>query len=624
MRGFVVGTKFWWVRTKPPGLSQLPGLVHESVELVREIRPFFSSFSALRSLGASTSRHHWATVLFLMIGVGLMEGVGIVMLVPLLGFLGGGVNAPAWALALLKPLEWLGLAPGAGVLLSLFVAIVALRSLLQYGREQLGSALQHEVVDGLRKSCFDALLHVEWRWLCDKRQTDHANLLLTDVSRVGLGLHFGLGLLASAVTGLAWLVSAFWLSWQMTLLALLSGLVVLAAQSGQRRAAVGLGMSLGQANRALQGEVQEALQGIRLAKILGSESSHLARFVQTVRDVRQQQQAFMTGTQRARAWTQVGGAALLAGYLYLGLSYGQMPLAELLVLVMVFARLIPLLMNAQQQFHQCLHAWPALQETQHLLQECTAHAEPAATDTAPWVLTQGVSLDQVSVRYPQRQMPALNGVTLRLPAHTTTALIGTSGSGKSTLADVVMGLLLPDSGTVRIDGQALDATNRLRWRRSVAYVAQEVFLFHGTVRQNLLLACPQATEHDCRQALRMAAAEFVMDLPQGLDTLIGDGGVRLSGGERQRIALARALLGRPSLLILDEATSALDRDNELRIRQAIEAMHGKVTALIIGHRLPTLEHADQVIRLEDGVVVKQGTWAQVRGPQHGEETVDAQ
>jgi ATP-binding cassette subfamily C protein len=174
-----------------------------------------------------------------------------------------------------------------------------------------------------------------------------------------------------------------------------------------------------------------------------------------------------------------------------------------------------------------------------------------------------------------------------------------------------MGLLAPNEGELQIDGQAVKATERRRWRHAVAYVPQEVFLFHDTIRNNLLWGFAEASENDLCLALKKAAADFVYALPLGLNTVVGDGGIRLSGGERQRLALARALLQQPSLLILDEATSALDLENETRVREAIEKLHGDLTVVIIGHRLPTLEHADQVLIIEGGRITSQGAWAEI-------------
>jgi len=268
--------------------------------------------------------------------------------------------------------------------------------------------------------------------------------------------------------------------------------------------------------------------------------------------------------------------------------------------VLIFARLIPLLATLQQQVHQWLHALPALLDSESLLQQGTEATEQVTDAAYPWHMRHAISLHNVAVKYAEREHAALDSVTLELPYLSTTVVIGPSGSGKSTLADIVAGLLAPDAGTLAVDGIPIDAGNRLSWRHNVAYVTQDIFLFNDSIRSNLLFACESASEATMEEALRQAAADFVFDLPQGLDTLIGDEGVSLSGGERQRIALARALLRKPELLILDEATSALDHDNERRIGDAIARLQGKVTLLIISHKSTALEHATQVIELDRG------------------------
>ena len=178
------------------------------------------------------------------------------------------------------------------------------------------------------------------------------------------------------------------------------------------------------------------------------------------------------------------------------------------------------------------------------------------------------------------------------------ALVGPSGAGKSTVADLIAGLLIPDKGKIYCDSILLEGDQRLAWRRGLAYITQEVFLFHDTVRSNLSWVQPEASEEELWAMLELAeAAEFVKRLPEGIDTVIGDRGVRLSGGERQRLALARALLSRPQLLILDEATSALDHENEQKIQQALQHMDGKLTIIIIAHRETSIQHVKQRIEL---------------------------
>lgn len=576
-----------------------------------------SPAKALIKLLRQVPLHRRFALIFLMLFSGLTEGVGILLLVPLLNIVQNSQHSQnLFIRTLIQCLNSVGIPPTPLGILSSFLGLLLVRNAVLYAREHLSTAVQHQLVDQLRDRCFKALLGVEWRWIAAGRSSDHANLLLTDVSRIGTGVNFGLGLLVSLATMLAYLFAAFTLSWSMTTLALASCAITVIALGGQRKQAMQLGADLGRANRAMQANVQESLSGIKLTKILGNEQRHLDFFRQTLGRLRQQQIDFMTSTSRSKALYQSVGAILLAGYLYLGLNTFQTPIAELLILVLIFGRLIPMFSAAQQQHHHWLHALPALHETERLLKECHAAREPVIEgDLKDWPIEQAIQLENVTVSYADRDHPALNNINVSFPARTTTAIMGPSGAGKSTLADVLMGLLQTDGGTVWVDNKAISGEARRHWRHSIAYVPQETFLFHDSIRNNLLWASGNASDEELNQALQRAAADFVFKLQQGLDTIVGDGGVRLSGGERQRLALARALLKKPSLLILDEATSALDVENEARVRKAIENLHGDLTVVIIGHRLPTLEHADQVLILKQGQIEVQGTWAEVKQQQ---------
>ncbi|HEX6259809.1 MAG TPA: ATP-binding cassette domain-containing protein, partial [Woeseiaceae bacterium] len=228
-------------------------------------------------------------------------------------------------------------------------------------------------------------------------------------------------------------------------------------------------------------------------------------------------------------------------------------------------------------------------------------------------LESEIRLRNVRFRYDKDvEQNVLAGLDFVIPAQRTTALVGPSGAGKSTLADLLMGLLEPDAGAVEVDAVPLTRKSLRSWRGRVAYVPQETFLFHDTVRANLLWARPEATDDELWRALDAAAAgEFVRAMPRGLDTVVGERGIRVSGGERQRLALARALLRAPSLLILDEATSALDSESERRVQGSIEALHGRLTMIVIAHRLSTIRSADQIVVLDGGRVVEIGTWSEL-------------
>ena len=181
-----------------------------------------------------------------------------------------------------------------------------------------------------------------------------------------------------------------------------------------------------------------------------------------------------------------------------------------------------------------------------------------------------------------------------------------------------MGLISPNEGSILIDGEKFGPERMRAWREQIGYVPQDTFLFNDTVKSNLLWASPDAKEDKINQTLRLAAAEeFVNSLPKGLDSILGDRGVLVSGGERQRIALARALLRKPSLLILDEATSSLDSENEKRIQNAIEKLHGQMTILVISHRLSTIRGADIIHVVEEGRLVESGTWDELISKENG-------
>ena len=221
-----------------------------------------------------------------------------------------------------------------------------------------------------------------------------------------------------------------------------------------------------------------------------------------------------------------------------------------------------------------------------------------------------LTLSHVSYRYPGTDTDALSDVSLTIPAHTTTALVGHTGSGKSTVAALLARLADPTEGAVLLGGVDLRDIPAEQRVEVIGVVSQETYLIHGTVRENLLFAQPDATEEDMWTALHAAhVADVVKELPDGLDTLVGSRGYRFSGGEQQRISLARTLLRRPQVLILDEATSALDNETERAIQEAV--FGAEATRLVIAHRLSTIRDADQIVVLDAGRVAERGTHAEL-------------
>ena len=550
----------------------------------------------LRTLLDLAGRRRTAALFALMIAAALTEGVGLVMLVPLLAVLAPG-SAPAGKLAAM--LGGIGLPLALGPLLGLFVALVVVRALILRARTLVALAAQVAVVDTLRRRAWAALLHCEWRTLLTLRRSQSASLLLSEVERAGLGVQQLLLALASAVTLGGILLGALAISPLLTLGAGLAGLVLIGLQTGLRRTAQALGAAVGEAHSALHASLDEGLGALRTIKSLEGEAAAAAQTAASVAALRRVQLVFARGHTLNQALLQIGGAGLLALLVWLAVTRWQLGAAAILPMVALFARALPLLGQVQDAMLSWLHARPALDAALALTSAAEAAREPSAAAASAPSLTRALEFDAVTLRF-GRAAASLDRVSLSVPARGITAITGASGAGKSTLADLAGGLLAPDAGQVTIDGVALAGPLRRAWRSRVAYVQQDPVLLAGTVRDNLLWAAPGASEAALQRALVDAAATFALDLPEGLETRIGDGGRGLSGGERQRLMLARALLRQPALLILDEATSALDADNEAQIAAALTRLKARMAVLVIAHRGVLAGIADRTYTLKNG------------------------
>jgi ABC-type multidrug transport system fused ATPase/permease subunit len=283
--------------------------------------------------------------------------------------------------------------------------------------------------------------------------------------------------------------------------------------------------------------------------------------------------------------------------------------AAVVVSIYVFLRLYMQLTNLQQFRQAFLLSAPALEAASRQLHEAQELAEKLRGGK---ILSEGpVGINFKGVTFSYDRTPALNEVSFDIAPGEMIGVTGPSGAGKSTLVDVMVGLVSVEKGEVSIDGLGLGEVSLKDWRRSIGYVGQETLLFNGTVADNLTWG-REVERSMVEEAARIANAhEFIMDLAHGYDTEIGDRGTRLSGGQRQRLGLARALVGEKRLLILDEATSALDAESEHEIHKALERLRGKVTILMVAHRLATLSLADKIMLLDKGRIVESGSWREL-------------
>lgn len=220
-----------------------------------------------------------------------------------------------------------------------------------------------------------------------------------------------------------------------------------------------------------------------------------------------------------------------------------------------------------------------------------------------------ISLHDIHYRYPDAATESLRGVSVTIHAGETVGFIGPSGAGKSTMINLILGLLTPISGEIRVDGRNIEA-HLSAWQRHIGYIPQDIYLIDDTIRHNVAFGLPddEIDQEALSRALKASQLDtFVASLPEGAETIVGDRGMRLSGGQRQRIGIARALYHNPSVLVMDEATSALDHETEREVVAAIGQLRGDHTIIIIAHRLTTVRGCDRLYLLEDGQVTDQGT-----------------
>lgn len=552
--------------------------------------------------------------LVLMIVSGMCSGIGVLMIVPLIAAVGIDLGEASGATSSIGArisgaAASLGLSLSLGSVLSLYVLLISGVAALRYGQALLSDKLRRSFLLKLRRDLYGKLMDAQWGYINNQRQADFVRLVTGQVTSIGSAVYQILGLCGQLV------LTSFYVGLSMILSPALTGLTLLCA-FGLVAAVSPLNSRIHESGRlSLRGgreifsNVMEQVSSIKIIKSFSAERRFLERVQRAAALMEEQDVRITRFNSLVRLFNLVSAAVIFAGLFYTSIQWLELPTSNIILLLFVFSRLMPQVTGLQSAVQRLLHMAPTYTDVLEHTRALEEHGEPpelpeeeeakAAAESPS--LARDIRLTGVGYRYADKPEPALTDVNLHIARNETVALVGPSGIGKSTLADILSGLVSPTEGEMRVDGRPIDNRNRRHWRRRVAYVTQDVLLFNDSVRENLSWVAPEPpSEEEMWGVLRQAAAEeFVRSLPHGLDTLIGDRGVRLSGGERQRLALARALLSKPSLLILDEATSALDRANQRRVRDALLGIEGKLTMVIIAHDEMTIAHVHHRLDLSE-------------------------
>jgi len=561
--------------------------------------------------------------LFGMTLMSLLEGIGILFLIPMINMT-GVVNLDAEGTPLAEFVHLFQGIPASfalPIILVVYVVLVIGQTVLQRQITIRNTVIQHGFFRHLRMETYDALLHANWRFFVKHRKSDLLNIMTAQIATASAGAHSFLQFVASIIFTLIQIGIAFWLSPNITVFVLISGLLLLFFSRKFLKRSLSLGNRTYESGREYLAGVTDQINGIKDIKSNTLEESRMKWFASVTMKMQEEQLDYTKLNTKSQLYYKAASAILIAVFIYFSFNMFSAQAGQLLLIIAIFSRLWPRVAGIQASLEQMATRIPSYKAVIEMQGECKAAKEfnQDRSESRPLAIQQGLECRNVSFRYNQSEsVYALKDINLNIPVNQMTAVVGRSGAGKSTLIDLLMGLNKPEQGELLIDGKPLTTENLLPLRHAVSYVAQDPYLFNASIRENLMLVSGNAKENQLWEALEFSsAAEFVRKLPNGLDTLIGDRGIRLSGGERQRLVLARAILRKPSILVLDEATSALDTENEAKIQEALERLKGKITIVVIAHRLSTIRNADQVVVLDQGQLIQKGRFGQLANEKRG-------
>ncbi|WP_271406856.1 ABC transporter ATP-binding protein [Tenacibaculum soleae] len=423
---------------------------------------------------------------------------------------------------------------------------------------------------------------------------------------IGTGLVQLVGGTITAVISLILLIN---ISWSMTLFVLIPvivfGLVALKAFKYIRP----IFRNRGVINAEVKGRLTETLAGVRVIKAFNAEQQENETFEKGVALLFQNVKKSLTATA-----IMTSSATFLLGIASTGIMgiggykimVGELTVGDFLSFTFLLGLMIAPIVQMSNIGSQLTEALAGLDRTEELM-NMEAEEDDIARTVELNEVDGTIKFDDVSFSYEEGKQ-VLNNISFEVPKGTVTALVGSSGSGKSTIAGLSATFLNPKSGVITIDNQDVSKIKLSSYRKNLGVVLQDEFLFEGTIRENILFPRPNATEEELKYAVKAAYVnEFTDRFDEGLDTLIGERGVKLSGGQRQRLAIARAILANPKIIILDEATSSLDTESEALIQKSLSELMNERTTIVIAHRLSTIKQADQILVIENGSIAERGT-----------------
>ncbi|MEE8311285.1 MAG: ABC transporter ATP-binding protein [Candidatus Binatia bacterium] len=552
-----------------------------------------------------------AAMLACLLLAAVAEGIGMSSLLPLLDVVtrSGEIDATASAGTLdaqgsalerfaIGMLASVGLEPTIGaLLLFIVIGILVKAALVLLAKKQVGYTVAHVATD-LRLGFIRALLAARWPYYVAQPAGALANAFATEAQRASEAYLFGATIIAFTIQSTLYLAIAAAVSWQATIGAMVVGASTMLILSRLVRVTRKAGAKQTRLLKALLARLTDVLYAVKPLKAMAREQLIGPLLEKETNRLNRALQRQVLSKETLRALQEPLLVASMAAGFYLAITRWHVPIDSVILLALLFSRALISLNRVQKQYQAMAGAESAYWSLRRTIDRSEEERETTEGRIVP-VLEHAIELDHVSFSYGDKVV--LDEASLEIRAGEITAIVGPSGTGKTSIADLLIGLITPQRGRIRIDGASLTEIDVHAWRQMVGYVPQEGFLLHESLFMNVTLGDPDLTEADVEEALRSAgASDFVAMLPERIHTELGERGARLSGGQRQRVALARALVHSPRLLILDEATAALDRDSEAAVCDTVRTLRGDMTLVVISHQPAMLETADRIYRLDSG------------------------
>ncbi|MCS4156044.1 ABC-type multidrug transport system fused ATPase/permease subunit [Salinibacter ruber] len=562
----------------------------------------------------------------LTVATAVARGFGITMLLPLLRASQSGGDPEDMGIVeqyLQAMLETMGIADSMVGILA-FIAIVFVgKGALQFAKGGYQGYLRAQLLRELKTKLFDAYIGMDYRYYIRQNAGHFINIINQQVNRFFSSFSSFIGFASQIVNTVSYFGFALAIAWRFGLMALSVGVIMLFLFKYLNSYVRQLSRMRSAEMSTLNKLLVQALQGFKYILSTGQASQLRSSVVDSVDRLT----GYILRQRMAGAFTQAikepASVLLIVALIALQVAVFNDPIAPIFVALLLFHRGMQAVINVQSGWQSTMGQIGSVEMVDDEFKAVLSNQEQSGTRRLD-SLQEGIELRNVHYAYNEEDGDVLKDINVSIPANKTVALVGESGAGKSTLVDLLTLMLKPRTGTVTIDGVPHDEVDLASWRDQIGYVSQETVVFDDTVANNICLwqgdvaENPALRERVIHAAERAHADHFIRDLPDGYQTVVGDRGVRLSGGQRQRLFVARELFKQPNLLLLDEATSDLDTASEQHIQDSIDALKGEVTVVIIAHRLSTVKNADRVYVLDEGRVIEEGSYDELRMRENGE------